>query len=484
MPTNHSTFITTSMCEIEQLNWIITSFNLTSSCFIPLWGQMADIFGRHVAIQSSVLTMLVGSALCTGAPTSTFPVLLLGRCAGISVIVRVMLADKVSLEENAKNWSLFSFTGGIAYGIGPVVGGWCFGINLPIGVVGMLIILLILREELLGPQPIQTIVSTSAGKLLFLFGFGLMILAFTSWPVMFLGGGGGVLTCAWAVWEYLMSEGRWQRAMVPWRIIRNRNIGLLFYTTFATGAAIYAVLYFVNLYFTMVKLYSPSQAGVQLLYWTSGLGVGVYSSMFMCNVYPRKTFVPILLGSVIEAAGVGVLAWALWGEHTPTIFGMMALTGVGTGLRFMPAPLHAIGFFSENTASVLAFMAVALPLGGTLALTVMATVFNNTSGIGASSPLRDFTVISNLPEPLRSTTIHNAKMGVVWAFVALTPFMVVCIIAAMLLGNVNITKDRTNENGAVISDVYLLRLLRRDKEKIDGESTISAEASKTEITPA
>lgn len=65
--------------------------------------------------------------------------------------------------------------------------------------------------------------------------------------------------------------------------------------------------------------------------------VGAYVSMFMCNVYPKKTFYPIWLGSIIEALGVGLLAWALWSEHKPTIFGMIALTGTGTGLRFMPS---------------------------------------------------------------------------------------------------------------------------------------------------
>ena len=58
--------------------------------------------------------------------------------------------------------------------------------------------------------------------------------------------------------------------------------------------------------------------------------------MYFCNVTPRKTWVPLMLGSVIEAVGVGVLSWALYSEQTATIFGMMALTGAGTGLRFMP----------------------------------------------------------------------------------------------------------------------------------------------------
>ena len=114
---------------MAQLNWIISAFNLTSAAFIPFWGQIADIFGRHQSIQAAIVVMMVGSALCTAAPTNAFPVLLLGRgiqglgCAGLNVVVRVILSDKVNLKENAKNWSIFSFTAGMSYGIGPVIGG-------------------------------------------------------------------------------------------------------------------------------------------------------------------------------------------------------------------------------------------------------------------------------------------------------------------------------------------------------------------------
>ncbi len=114
---------------MSQLNWIISAFNLTSAAFIPFWGQIADIFGRHRAIQASILIMMMGSTLCTAAPTYAFSVLLLGRgiqglgCAGLNVVVRVILSDKVNLKENAKNWSIFSFTAGMSYGIGPVIGG-------------------------------------------------------------------------------------------------------------------------------------------------------------------------------------------------------------------------------------------------------------------------------------------------------------------------------------------------------------------------
>lgn len=128
--------------EISQLNWIITAFNLTSAAFIPFWGQMADIFGRHYSLQVCLLSMMVGSALSTGAPTDAFAVLLLGRalqglgCAGIGIIIRIVLADKVSLEDNAKNWTVFSVTAGMSYGIGPTIGDECSRHDLRVRLMG------------------------------------------------------------------------------------------------------------------------------------------------------------------------------------------------------------------------------------------------------------------------------------------------------------------------------------------------------------
>ncbi|KAF9870526.1 MFS multidrug transporter [Colletotrichum karsti] len=503
--------------ETGQLNWIIAAFNLTSAAFIPFWGQVADIFGRHVSIQTCLALMLVGSALCTGAPTSAYPVLLLGRafqglaCAGLNVLVRIIIADKVTLRENARNWSAFSFLGGVlGWGLGPLIGGyitaqstwrWCFGINLPIAFASMLLIYFVLRSELLGPQPLSQLDETTetgrrstfakrlktidvGGQVLFLFGFGLLILglswagatyAWNSPAVLVTLILGLIITVLFITYEYHMSPGKAlarrfpaQKAMVPWELIRNRDIGLLFYTSFATGMAMYSVLYFCNIYFTMVKLWSADQAGTQLLYFTPGLGVGVYISAFMCNSWPRKTFPPIFIGSILEMVGIGLIAWAIYTEHNPTVYGMMALTGVGTGLRVMPVPLHGIAQFPKKIAAVISLMAVAYPFGGTLGLTVMTTVFNNASGISNDSPLRDFATLKSLPVEQQAAVTNEAKMGVVWAFVAICPFMIICTITASFLGNVYINRSEEGENGrqnAIYEGVYLLKPFRKGSSK-------------------
>lgn len=272
--------------EISQMNWIISAFNLTSATFIPFWAQFADIFGRHVALQATLILMLIGSAICFAAPLNAFPLLIFGRaiqglsCAGINVVSRVIMADKVSLKEYSKNFSIFSLFLGLSYALGPLIGGfltnsnwrWCFGINLPVAAVAIFLAFFVLRKQLLGPQPLPELLARDGetehersmkrfgaristidfgGQFLFLFGMGLLILALTwgganyKWdnihvlvPLIM-----GVILCiCFVLWLYMMAPGRYlsrklptQRPTIPWQLFRQRNMALLFYINTATG---------------------------------------------------------------------------------------------------------------------------------------------------------------------------------------------------------------------------------------------------------
>jgi MFS family permease len=182
-----------------------------------------------------------------------------------------------SLEVRDKTWALLSrllLTGTLIGYLTHTSWRWCFGINLPIGVAAIILVVLIVRKELLGPQPIPELDETVEtgrrtrfvfrlrtidfwGQLLFLFGFGLVILALTWGGATYAWNSPAVLVsliigliiiAAWAVWQRLMSPGHvlgkrwhWKRPMIQWKILADRNVGLLFYTSFATGMAQFAV---------------------------------------------------------------------------------------------------------------------------------------------------------------------------------------------------------------------------------------------------
>lgn len=160
-----------------------------------------------------------------------------------------------------------------------------------------------------------------------------------------------------------------------------------------------------------------------------------------CNFWPRQTFLPLFLGSVTEATGISVLAWALHQGHPTTIAFMMAITGAGTGLRFMPGTLHGIGFFPGDIAAVVAMTSFAVPFGGTLAMTLMSTVFFNKVGFSLNaSPTQPG--LPKLPPDILGPLEDKIRNGVVWAFISILPFMWLCVLAATTLGNVKITRKR------------------------------------------
>ncbi|CAG9949363.1 unnamed protein product, partial [Clonostachys rosea f. rosea IK726] len=65
----------------------------------------------------------------------------------------------------------------------------------------------------------------------------------------------------------------------------------------------------------------------------------------------------------------------------------------------------------------------------------MSTVFNNVSNLETDG---DFSAIRNMDPIAQQAAKHSAKMGVVWAFVALAPLMVLAFLCSLLLGNVTV----------------------------------------------
>lgn len=148
-----------------------------------------------------------------------------------------------------------------------------------------------------------------------------------------------------------------------------------------------------------------------------------------------------MLGSLTSAVGISVLAWAVHVGKTSLIYGMMALVGHGVGVRMNPASLHGLAYFPAMTAQISCLVSFAIPFGGLIGLTIMTTVFTNKSGTGES----------------------DARDGIKWAFIAMTPVMWLVVLLTTFLGNVWILKVGGHE---IATRPYLWNLLlQRDLKK-------------------
>lgn len=480
----------------------MTAFTLTSTAFIPIFGSLADTFGRYGSLQTAVALLAIGSILCAAAPT--WGVLLLGRAvqgvgtAGVANVIMIILADRVSLREQAVNTSIFQLMNGLGYSVGPVIGGYltnsnwryCFVLNAGLSVLSFLSIFIIRNDLVPGKVSVwrpsgnrtrmQALMSGLAtldigGSTLFILGVGLIILA-TSWggstyawssgaviaPLVI----GAVFLCAFIAWEYLLAPGRIMSRIfpktvpaIPSAILSSKDLSLICIIAAGTGAALYSVFYFIGIYFTLVEGYSASKAGTQLLYYVPGLGVGVYFAMFICNVWIRQTFWPLFLGTVIETTGIAVLCYAVKQRQEILVNVMMAIAGVGTGMRFMPSNLHLAGMFRDRLAPAYSMLRFALPFGGTLALTIMGSVFQNKmADVFSSTGTNNGTVdvhneaslnsIAQLPAADQAAIREQGATATMWSFISILPILVLTLAASIGLGNVWISKKNSSSSDA------------------------------------
>jgi EmrB/QacA subfamily drug resistance transporter len=136
--------------DVSSLSWVITAYLLASTAVAPVFGTLADIYGRRSMIISALSLFIAGSILCAVAPN--MPVLILARGlqglggGGIMPIVQTVISDVVSPRERGQYQAYFSGVW-MAAGIGgPVLGGvfaehlhWSmiFWINVPLGIASL-----------------------------------------------------------------------------------------------------------------------------------------------------------------------------------------------------------------------------------------------------------------------------------------------------------------------------------------------------------
>jgi hypothetical protein len=335
------------------------------------------------------------------------------------------------------------------------------------------------------------------GMITFILGVGLIILAIQwggtsySWnsatiiaPFVV----GGILCIAFFVYEYLLGPGRFvarifpnQVPMIPSTLFRKKDTSLLMIINFSAGISLVSAFYFISYYWQLAEGYSPSKAGVQLLYYTPGLGVGVYTAMFLCNRWPRQTFSPLLWGSIVEGLGLALLTYSVSIRHQTMVKVFLAVAGAGTGLRFMPVVLHAAGIWSTKIPSMQSLLSFMLPLGETIGISMMGAVFSNKlglelDGIARTSPglglpssgPPSLDLLNRLPADIKVDIQNAAAKAVMWAFITVLPFIGLSIIASAFLGNVWIGKPavkakgdkpgRAEEKGKVMYGMYVAAL--------------------------
>jgi EmrB/QacA subfamily drug resistance transporter len=168
------------------MNVALTAYLLTLAMFIPASGRMADRFGSRTVFRAAIALFTLGSVLCAQAPSLAFLVFarMLQGAGGalMSPVGRLVLLRVVSKSELVRAMAWLMIPATIGPIVGPPVGGfivtylswhWIFYINVPIGVLGIVLVTLYIedtRESKPTPFDIRGLLLSGTALACFLFG--------------------------------------------------------------------------------------------------------------------------------------------------------------------------------------------------------------------------------------------------------------------------------------------------------------------------
>jgi EmrB/QacA subfamily drug resistance transporter len=256
-----ATIIPTIVSDLGGFNlftWVFTVYLLTQAVTIPVYGRLADLYGRKPVFFAGTALFLTGTILCGVAwnmPALVCFRALQGCGAGaIQPIAATILGDIYTPAERGRIQGLVSSVFGVSAVIGPSLGAFLvqhmswravFWVNVPIGFVAIAMIAAFLREDVRHRRHRID----WAGSLLLLLAFSSLMLALVQ------GGGLSATTLAAltatgvvALAVLYVHERRTPEPMLPLELWRNRVIVVGSLGNFASGAMMMGIAAFLPTY--------------------------------------------------------------------------------------------------------------------------------------------------------------------------------------------------------------------------------------------
>ncbi|WP_353952788.1 DHA2 family efflux MFS transporter permease subunit [Knoellia sp. S7-12] len=370
--------------------WVVTSYALAFGSLLLLGGRLGDLFGRRRMFVAGVILFTLASLLGGFAPNE--PLLLASRAlqgAGAALASPAALALVNTTfpagKERNRAMAVYAAMSGAGAAVGLILGGvlteidwrWTFFVNVPIGVFIALIAPRVLVESDGHDATLDLpgAVLGTGGLFGIVYGLSHAAEPDASWgdlmtllPII----GGLALLVA-----FVLVEARAKHPLLPLRILADRNRATSLFTMLLVGAGMFAMFFFIGLFLQQVLGYSPVKAGLSLLPFSIGVGVGAgIASNLLSRVDPRW-----IAGAGGLLVTFGMLLFTRLEADSTYASGLLPgilVMSVGMAFLFIPLTLTATARISPNDAGAAASaLNTAQQIGGAIGIAALSTVFTS-----------------------------------------------------------------------------------------------------------
>ncbi|KAI8868700.1 MFS general substrate transporter [Ramicandelaber brevisporus] len=452
--------------RLDLINWVGLAYMLTSTAIQPMYGRLADVFGRVEMLYFAIFIFEVGSAICGAAQSMIM--LIIGRAVagigggGLMSLVIIIVSDIVSLRDRGKYMGIIMSVFALSSVVGPLLGGaftdaghggwrWGFYLNLFVGPFGVAVVWWKLKL----PRPKGNI-REKLGKIDYLGAFFLVsglicfLLAMTwggrdypwnSAQVIALLVVGIVLLAIFVYVELKVAK----IPLIPLRLFAVRNCAFSFIQGSMVMFGLYSIAYFGPVYFQVVRDSSATSSGLRLLPFM--LGSSFVSVIMGAIISKTGVYVPYLsISPAVMAVGIGLVS--TWTETTSNgkLIGYLLIGGMGMGIGMASVTLACqTSVPQSDMANVTSLLQFLRSLGGIIGLAVQSTVLNNELSSHLSPELAKIasqsqTTIRMQPKEIADEIISAYVSSLHTMYIVTVPFVVLGFLAALFIRHVPLRK--------------------------------------------
>ncbi|MDA2895299.1 MDR family MFS transporter [Mycolicibacterium sp. BiH015] len=339
-------------------SWVVTSYLLASTIATAIVGKLGDLFGRKAIFAAAVLFFLVGSVLCGIA--SSMEMLVAARAlqgiggGALMVTAAALIGEVIPLRDRGRYQGALGAVFGVTTVIGPLLGGyftdhltwrWAFWINVPIGIVVLVVALATIPA--LGQRGKPVI--DYAGIVLIGLGASGLTLA-TSWggstyawssPVII----GLFVGSAIALAAFVRVELRAEEPVLPIRLFASPVFTVCCVLSFIVGFAMLGALTFLPTFMQFVDGVSATESGLRTLPMVGGLLLTSMGSGVLVSRTGRYKIFPVV-GTAVMTLGFVLLSQM--DATTPVLQQSAYLFILGTGIGMC---MQVLVLIVQSTAS-------------------------------------------------------------------------------------------------------------------------------------
>ena len=375
--------------SLDEITWVSIGYVVANVIVLPISGFLSHLFGRRNYLLLSILIFTLSSLACGSA--TTLGSLVFWRIVqglgggGLIATAQATIFETFPRKEAATGMAIFGM--GIMTGpmLGPTLGGWLtdqyswpwiFYINLPLGVIALLMTMIYVPESQFRRQ-IEKIdyfglllMSAGIGALQLFLERGERFEWFDSAEITAY-----ALTALTALGVFVIRQLESEHPLVDFRLCKDIQYSAGLVITLLLGASLYSTVFIFPVYVQTLMGYTAWQTGLLILpsALASGLTMPIVARLMDKGVSSR----------LIIVIGILVFLYSMWGHYQFTtesgindFLPPLIIRGFGLGMIFMPLnTLTMANTPPQLRADATGLYNLTRQLGGSIGIAASATLF-------------------------------------------------------------------------------------------------------------